>query len=211
MAATPDDNEVVKFLRRNGACKPAVDWALGQVNPADVTAFTFNKAWVKCPEPGWLLWALNRAGYNNSPGQKARQYACSCLTDVQSQFTDSKSQSAFKVLQDYVAGSATDAALAAARDDAQQAADSRGRLSILPERRAALALVAGMACATGDWVDPVDYTAGLAAEAFAADDTTIDWDLWKIRRQHQAELVRGLVNTSELQGLTTALHAKYGA
>ena len=63
-----------KLLASTGACLYARKWA-------KAAGFkTAAEAWNKCPHPHWMLWALQRAGMDNSPDtkRKLRRFAGWC-------------------------------------------------------------------------------------------------------------------------------------
>jgi hypothetical protein len=207
---SPEDNEVVKFLRRNDACKTTFAALKAMVTKGEAT--TFEDLWAKCPEPGWLLWGLDRAGYAGEPEKKGYQFACELIRSIESHLADPRSRRAFQILQQYVSGHATAADLAVAQRSARQALDAyrrddARRKFVSKQTRVAQALVAALACGEGDWIETVDYAAGLAGEAAAANPRNgkVDWDKWIEYRKRQAAMIREFVTEEQLQELISSL------
>jgi hypothetical protein len=207
MPASPD-NELTRFLTRHGACPPVFDWLARAAPPIT----TLGEAWDRCPEPGWLLWALDRAGYDWEPGAKAYRYLSACLKEVENSLTDADGKAALAVLHDHGGnGGVPPERLAAARCDAERAADASRKADgadrpLSHTSRAALALAAALGHDGADRLNAVDYAAGLAAEAASCDprDGKIDWQNWTERRRRQADRVRGLVTAEQRERLLGA-------
>jgi hypothetical protein len=220
-ANDPNKNPVIRFLNQNRACKPAIKWATPLVASGRIT--TFQDAWDQCPDPGWLLWALERAGYVDDPNQFAADPDTLAIThvynslnnlDLQMSFPDATSKTAYGTLTDYVNGQ-VNADLTTAQDQALQAAAAYGPLNIIEQRRAALALAATIDAVSGTWpakVAKIDFATGLTADAAVCNsDGTIDnnrtkWDAW---RNDQATELRGNMDPTDLQTLIDTLNAHF--
>lgn len=112
--------QVVDFFAGLDACQDGRDWAK--------TCTNLKQVWDTCKRSDWMLWALNRIGFNDE--RKLRLYACACarktpLADgrtVWDLLTDERSRRAVEVAELYAEGKATDAARDAARAAATDAA-----------------------------------------------------------------------------------------
>ena len=120
------NKEMREFFENFGAC----DEGLGWVSQKE----SFKDAWETCDRVDWMLWALEKIGFQNY--QQLRLFACACvrktpLADgrtVWDLLTDERSRNAVVVAELFAEGMATEeeriAASAAARDAAWDAASA---------------------------------------------------------------------------------------
>jgi hypothetical protein len=202
------DNELSNFLLRNRACKSAIDWF------AHSKITKFEDAWSKCKEPGWLLWALDRAGFSGEAESVGRRYVYECLKCVDKMLTDPRSKRAMKVLFDSLSSSVDEGRLETARRLAQQAVDaccvsdaSGTSKAVSPQTRAAQALAASLVPVREEWPEDLDYAASLAAEADSQSKTKLEVNKppWQNCRQKQAEMIRNMITEAELKELIDSL------
>src|SRR6516225_8658712 len=66
--AVTKSSEFAEFLDRHEACIKARPWASRYE--------TLQDAWENCPNPAWLLWALDRAGFSDEDALLAWASAC---------------------------------------------------------------------------------------------------------------------------------------
>ena len=134
--------DVLSFVRKHHPCDEARDWLRTQPSMA--------AAWDACQRSDWMLWALERTGYNDE--RTLRLLTVWCARQVEHLMTDPRSRAALDVAERYANGLATREELAAAREAAWEAAWA-------PAWEAAWA-AAGTAAGTAAWA-----AAGAAAGA----------------------------------------------
>lgn len=107
-------SKLKELLDAHDACEPARNWI------ADEKIVTPSEAWLKCRNPGWLLWAINAMGLRDD--RKHRLFTSWCarntpLADGRTTWdllTDQRSRAAVEVAERFAVGSATRDELAAA-------------------------------------------------------------------------------------------------
>ncbi len=125
--------EHIALLRRLDACSDAIIYAKGYD--------TLDSAWAACERPDWMLWLLERVGFNDP--RLERLFACWCIRHtplvdgrvVWDLLKDERSCNAVVISERYANGEATlkdlaaagAAAGAAARDAARDAAGAAAR------------------------------------------------------------------------------------
>ena len=132
-------SELLAFLDLHLACADATAWAWKS------GVKTLLEAWRKCPNPQWMIWALESAGHKDE--RVLRLFACWCvrhtpLTDgrkVWDLLTDERSRNAVEVAELFMDGNATSEQLAAAEAAAGTAARAAAWTAARAAARAALA------------------------------------------------------------------------
>ena len=115
----------LELLEKHGACPEATEWAKPFRSPSN--------AWLKCRNPGWMLWALNKLGQLDQ--KRARLFAVKCVREtplkdglvVWDLLTDQRSRDAVDVAERFANCAATESELLAARSAAESAARSAAR------------------------------------------------------------------------------------
>jgi len=105
---------VVRWLKRRGACQEAVDWV--KENEYESLA----DGWDKCQRSDWMLWLLDKVKYEND--RDLRLFACACVRAVWDKLTDERSRNVVEVAERFAVGDATEEELTAARSAAAAAA-----------------------------------------------------------------------------------------
>ena len=105
---------VVRWLNRRGACSEGMAWV--KENKFESLA----DLWDNCHRSDWMLWLLDRVGYEND--RDLRLFACACVRAIWDKLTDERSRRAVEVAEKYAFGDATDEELVAAWDAAGDAA-----------------------------------------------------------------------------------------
>jgi len=96
-----DVSESLTYLR---ACEAGVRWAK-QIE-------TFERAWHECPDPDWLVWAVQQAGYDDQA--RLRTWACWCVRRVWELIPDPRSRQAVETAEAFLRGQSTEEELHAA-------------------------------------------------------------------------------------------------
>ena len=102
MALNPKE-KMSAWLYGKQACDDGAAWAGDQ---------TLQEAWLTCPRPNWLLWALREAGLRDLI--KDRRFACRCARDVWHLLTDPRSRNAVEATERLCEGLVTEGELGAA-------------------------------------------------------------------------------------------------
>jgi hypothetical protein len=182
-------NKVEKLLDRHNACAEARDW----VKKNNVT--TFEQGWAQCPDPTWLLWCLEHAGYEEVSGRRARKWLHQCLLLVNDHLPDPRSRRALRVLKRYAAASEGPGEREGALASAKRALDARARADAYAKRtsphfHAARAVVEALAWEDGQWEKRAGEAAVHAATAAAHRPDGLDHAALAAHRRKQADLLR---------------------
>ncbi len=204
----PANNVELNFLKWNHACLMTRWWALelfnqqqsnpgGNYYPTGQT-WQFQYAWDNCPDPFWMLWALQLGGANcqvagnpptlYTPGEYATRLAVDALNQVP---RGSYVGNLWNILGDLTNFVRNGVAFnqATAFVNVQQAATLLGGTTQVNDKaRAASALLAGLVCANGNNISAADQAWGLAKEAqYYAAGAGVNWTNWKQDRTNLAQ------------------------
>jgi len=179
--------ETKAFFKALGACPEGKNWA-GRVE-------NLETVWNTCQRASWMLWALDRIGFEDD--RKLRLYACACvrktpLADGRTTWdllTDERSRKAIEVAELYAEGKATEEELViawyAADDAAHYSCNTAYAAKATADINAARAAY-----------DATYYTTYTVADAFGGDYSTV--------QTAQADLLRQYISWDEVDAAIKA-------
>ena len=194
-----------------GACDDGAVWAEGK---------SARIAWETCQRADWMLWALDRIGYDDK--KTLRLYACACVRrtplangrTVWDLLPDERSRTAIDIAERYANGNASVDDLTAAGTAAWAAAEAAARAAEAAAGAAAWEAVwaagsaaeaAGAAWAAGSAAWAAWAAAGAAradAGTAGADAGTAGADAEAAARAWQADLLRTMIPWTTIEPLT---------
>jgi len=134
-------------------------------------------AWEKCHRSDWMLWALDKIGYDDQ--RMLRLLACRFCREIWHLLADERSRNAVEVAERYAEGQATKDELVAARAAAWAAARAAARA------RAAAGAAAEAATEAAAWAAAWAATEAAARGAGAA--------AWAATEARQADIIREMI------------------
>jgi hypothetical protein len=182
-------------LSRHNACADAKVWILNN------RITTFAQVWQQSPEPAWMLWGLHHAGHEEAPSRLARKWVHQCLLLVSEHLSDPRSLRALKVLEEYAAGSSSEAEMQDALAAATAAVDARTSADAFAQRAsphfyATRAVAASLALPDSEWSTWANEATAYAATAAAQNSTEVHYQTLLDHRQKQASVLRTVFSTN---------------